>query len=46
MVKERGAWVVVGVALKNNGVWGCVPTKTNTKNQYTRPALDERKAVL
>jgi hypothetical protein len=36
MVRERGAWVVVGIAPKNNGVWGRVRTTTDTKNQYTR----------
>jgi ABC-type microcin C transport system permease subunit YejE len=41
-----GAWVVFDVALKNNGVWGRVPTKTDTENQYTNSILDEQKAVL
>jgi hypothetical protein len=31
MVRYCGAWVVVGVALKNNGVWGRVPKKNDTK---------------
>jgi hypothetical protein len=31
-----GAWAAVGVALKNNGVWERVPTKIDTKHQYTR----------
>jgi hypothetical protein len=35
MVRDRGAWVVVEVTLKNNGVWRRVPTKIVTKNQYT-----------
>jgi hypothetical protein len=41
-----GATGLIGIALKNNGVWGRVPTKTDTKNQYTRPVLNAQKATL